>query len=312
MPQEELLRRTFRLVSRNPLLWVLALLAGEGSGGSGFSSSGSSFTGGRGSSDAQAALAAQQLAGLGTWLLANLAWIATLVLALLLVGLVVSCLATGALYRAQTALDAGLPFGTGTALAGAAESFWRVLGLRFLVFAVGLLIYSLLGGFTVFMGMAGGPSALAIAGLIDASFLLFLGLLALVAWPVLTLAGRLVVLEGRAPLAALREGLAMLARRPGRVALTAGISIALGIAVGVVFSIVDTLVAIPFIGPVNDAAATLDLARIWTALVPLLVVLVPVSTALGAVAGSFYSTYWTLSYMALRLESQASSTATTA
>ena len=309
MPQEELLRRAFRLVLRNPLLWVLALLAGEGSGGSSFSSSGSSFSGGGGSRDAQGTHAAQHLAALGSWVLANLASIALLVLVLLVIGLVVSCLAAGALYRAQSALDAGSPFGPGAALAAATESFGRVLGLRFLVLAAVLLVYILLGGFTVFMGMAGGRSALAIAALIDASFLLFLGLLALVAWPVLTLAARLVVLDGRAPFAALGEGLAMLGRRPGRVALTAGISIALGIAVGVVFSIVDSLFAIPFIGPVNEAAATLDLARIWTALLPLLLVLIPVSTALGAVAGSFYSTYWTLSYLALRSEAGAPSTA---
>jgi len=302
MSQEELLKHSFHICRRHPILWLLALLAGDSAGGGSFSSSGGGLT--RGQRTADSGEATRQLTAVGAWLVDNWVLLAGITLLALLVALVVSCLAGAALYRGQADLAAGSPFGLRAAWSAARQSFTRLLGLR-LVGSLALLgPYLLLAILTLLLYLSGGVRALPVALFIDISFLFFLGILGLLAWPVLTLASRIVVLDGRGPIAGLRAALQLVAARTGRVALTAGIAIGLGIAVGVLFGIVDTVLALPFMSGIGSAAATADPARILSATFPLLLVLVPASLFLGAVAGSFYSTYWTLSYLQLQTEAR--------
>lgn len=300
MPQEELLNRAFQLTRRHPVLWLLALLAGEGASGGSYSSSGGSFS--RVQQHSAGSPATPLLTAIGAWLLSNWTLLAIGISISLALGLVVSCLAAGALYRAQEALDSGANFGAGAAWAAARLSFWRLLGLRFLTALAFGAPYLLLGVLTFLMFLAGGRFALVVALLIDASFLVFLTILTVLAWPVLTFAARVVVLDGQRPVAALRSTLRLIGHAPGRVLLTAAIAIGLGIAVGVVFSLVDAVLTLPFASSLLDAAGAFDLERIWHAAFPLLVILVPVSLLLGAVAGSFYSAYWTFSFRNLGIE----------
>ena len=300
MPQEELLKRALQLTLRHPVLWLLTLLAGEGAGGGSFSSSGGGSV--RFQQPVGTHPAPRQLAAIVEWLVANWPLLIVVAAVTLVITIVVSCLAAAALYRAQVALDSGAGFGLGDAWAAARNSFWRLLGLRVISTVVLGSPYLLLSGLTLFMYTAGGPSALGLALLIDFSFLVFLGILALLAWPILTLTARSVVLEGHRPVAALRATVGLVGRRPGRVGLTVAFAIGLGIAGGVVFSLVDTVVTLPFASTLFDAVRSLDLERIWTAALPLLAVLVPISLLLGTVAGCFYSAYWTLSFRSLDID----------
>ena len=309
MPYGEIVSRSFSIFWRHKYLWLLGALGGGetayGSnfgnlGGNAFTGSGNPGGGGNGPDVA---------AVFGHWVVQNIGLIAVLVALVLVFFIIyffVSCVAMPATVRAAAEHDADRPFDFRLAWRAGVSAFLSVLGLRLLTLLVVLavliiliLLVALGIGFAA-SGQGGGVVlAIALGILLVLAFIPFsigLGL-------TVSLAIRAVVLEERGMFAALRRGFQLFTSRLGRVLLLWLIQFGLALALGVVLNLLSLVLLLPL-------AALLALAYfsgggiegLLTAGAIALAVYVIGVIVLGGAAGSFMTTYWTLGFRRLEVE----------
>jgi hypothetical protein len=306
MQYGEVLTRSFRIAWRNRYLWFLAVLAGE-AGGAGSGSWGGG--GGRGNrrGGGQPDLSDTIQTALD-WLGAHLALIVALGIVLLAVWVVlfvISSIAAGALVRAAAEHDAERPFGLGPAWRAGVAAFWRVLGLRLIELAAVLLVLAIFGSLAVVLITSivnenGGGVAFAIS--LGVLLLLVLIPVAILFGVLMRLALRSIVLDLRGPIAAIQLAIALMLRRFGRVTVTWLISVAVGIAAGLVLAAVLVVVGLPFLGFFLAAQAAGSREVMIADLVLGVLVVAVASLVAGGAYGAFLSSYWTLAYRRLDLD----------
>ena len=310
MEYGEVLTRSFWIMWRHRYVWVLAVLGGAdvsmGGGGSYNSSGfGGSPTGTAGPTGPPGAAPGQ----LGRLLADNLGLLLSVVLIALLLAVawfLLSCITTGGLIRASAEHDAERPFGFGAAWRAGLGTFWSILGLRLLAFAVALLALVVVGLLVLvgYLALAGGaaPVPVAIVVVMGVQVLGAVIAAAVLLGVVLILATRSAVLEQRGPIAAFGRGVHLLWTRPGRTLLTWLIQVALGIAAAIV-------VAIPLVVAVGVVAVlvlvTARQAGVGAAVLiglPLGLVILAALLVLGGMSGSFFSTFWTVAFRRLEVD----------
>jgi hypothetical protein len=294
----ELLSEAFRLTWRNRFLWFFGF-----------------FVGGSASFNAPSNFGGQQGAPFGgatgplRWISENLALFLTLVIALVvvivLVFIVLAMLSHGALVESVAALHRGEPRRFGSAWRAGTANFWRVLGLKILMFliALGLAILVLL---PVGLGVAVVLAATDSAGL----RVLFIVLLVLVGFLALILvflpfaiinqfALRELVVSRRHILESIGGGFGLFRRNIGRTLLVwllqLGVMLGLGIATLVVVVILGAILLGPAIALF---AAEQTTVAVVVGIIGGLLFLVPLFVISGAL-GAFNHTYWTLAYLRL-------------
>jgi hypothetical protein len=281
MQYGELITRAWTIVWRHRYLWLLGALgggeAGINLGGFGNAGNSASFGGGRGQVGQWVQQALPLLFGLGVVLL-------LVVVAYFLV----SCVATGALVRAAAEHDAERPFGLRVAWQVGMRKFAPILGLRLLGLAIVLVVGTVLGGLAI------GLFVLLTIALIPAAIALSLAF---------TLATRAIVLEELRVFDALSRGVSLLSARLGRVLLVWLLGLLLGLAVGVLTGVALTVAAIPLVLVGVIVYAGFGTAAALTAAIPLVVLFTLAAIAVSGAAGSYLSTYWTLAFRRLELDS---------
>ncbi len=301
MNYERILSRALRISWRHKYLWLLALLAGEGTA-FGWSMSGPSGFNGNNQAHHHYGPAAPTSTQVGTWITAHagLLWAAGITVVLVAVALVlISAIANGAVIKGAAEHDLERPFGLGAAWRSGVTTFWPVLGVKLLSGLIGLVTVAVIGSFVL---VAVGSAYAHMVGLAVPAGIVA-GLLALVAIPfwvvfavAVLLAQRAIVLDGQRPVAALGTGFALIRRRFGRVALLWLVVGVIGILLSLAVRIVVVIVALPLIGIVAAAYFTGGLpvaigfgsvlGVVWLALV----------LALVAAVDAYTSTAWTLAY----------------
>jgi hypothetical protein len=303
MQYGEVVTRSFRIAWRNRYLWLLALLAGEAGGGGG--SGGGYRGGGGGSGGADLADVPERVLN---WIGAHVGLIVAVGIVLLAVWLVlfvISCIAAGAVVRAAAEHDAERPFGLGPAWRAGVAAFWRILGLRLIELAVLLAVLAVFGGLVVLLVTSvvrnsGRGVALAI-GLGLLLLLIFIPV-AIFYGVLMRLALRSIVLELQGPVAAIRLAFGLMFRRFGRVALIWLISVAVGIAAGLVLTVILVVVALPFVGLLLAALAAGSKEVVIADVVVGGLVVLAASLVAGGAYGAFISSYWTLAFRRLDLD----------
>src|SRR5262249_46164368 len=159
-------RDAWALTWRYRFLWILAVLAGGGVGVPAFNSvPGPAVR----SDSASATEVPPQVAAFGqsaaVWALANvglLVTLGTLLVALLMVLLVVSVVATGGMARATADLATGHPSSLGRAWGAGVHLFWRFVGLWLVIIVAGIVVAALVAavvGAVVALYIAGASAA---------------------------------------------------------------------------------------------------------------------------------------------------------
>jgi hypothetical protein len=304
----DIITRALSITWRHKYLWLLALFAGESAASFSSVSFSPPSTGGNG---VTGSTPSQVWSMVTTWVgdhvtLLLLGGVA--ILALLLVFLLLSAIADGALVRASAEHDREQPFSLGRAWNSGLITFWPVLKVKLLAVLVGLVSIIVLGGL-VALAVVSAFSGATTTTVILASAAVLLGLIAIpfsiVFSVIILLMVRQVVLGGRRGTgAALSQTLALIRRRLGRVALLWLLSVVLGIAIGIGLGVVTVVLA----GIVVGLAFIIYLAGGLTAAivagillgVPWLIVFFVAAGAINA----FTSTFWTLGYTRLDLEPQ--------
>ena len=309
MPYWELVRSSFLMAWRRRYLWLLALFSGEAGGSGSFTFSGPAGpqplpSGVLSNGAAQGATpdfagAARQVTD---WAAANAGtlWlVGALVVVLAIAFFIFGAICEGALVRAAAEHDAGRAFGLRMAWRAGGASTWKIVRLRLLLILLWAPVVILM-----FALVAGAVAAfyfdrIAAGGILLGVF--FVALLPAIAYAVYLsvlgiLATRAAVLEERNASSALARGHGLLRRRLGRVALLWLLAAAVGAVTGTAFACVATLVLAPALiaGAITAGPFLVALG----ALVGFAIAL-PVYGFLGAQA----STYWTLAFRRLEMES---------
>jgi hypothetical protein len=300
MQYGELITRSFTIMWRHRYLWLLAILGGADVG-SGFGFSGNLNAPFRGITPGVSPAVSQFLQD-------HLGLIVTVVVFALLGVLawfLLSCVTTGALVRASAEHDAERPFRFGLAWRTGLGTFWSILGLRLLGLVLGLLVVALLGLLALlgFLAYSGGQSG-ALALVVVVGVLLVLALIpaAVLVGIAFILATRSVVLEQRGAVAGLGRALHLLQVRLGRVLLVWLIQVGLALAAAFVL-------AIPLIGVLAVLGGLILGLALGVGAAAAVVVGVPIGLAvlaglvvLGGMTGSYFSTYWTLAFRRMELD----------
>ncbi|MDQ6919539.1 MAG: hypothetical protein M3Z98_09295 [Candidatus Dormibacteraeota bacterium] len=303
MRYETVLTRSFAILRRKPWLWLLALFAGESGGGGG---GGGGGTGGFASRTTTAPGTSPDFSWVPHWLADRTTLfveIGVAILAVWLVFFVVSCVASGAFIGAVARVDAGQPTSFGTAWQMGAGAFRRVLGLKLLI-ALAILLPLLLLLLVLLVGASSGTRGLLVGLVLDLPLLV-----AALVWDVFVgwfslLALRACVLEERGARAAIAAAWDLLRRRFPRIALTTVIFIAANVGVGIVTSIIYSLVEVPFVGPLTIEMVEGRWSEATGTLLLSLAILVPVSLAVNSAVGAYFGAAWTLAYRRFGVEEQ--------
>lgn len=299
-----IVRRALNIAWHHRWLWLLALLAGESSGGFSFNyrySTGRSGT----ARPPQVGSFGEAMAAVQDWVAAHAALLVVGLLALVVAGVVLfvlSAVAEGAAVRGAAELDGERPCGLGRAWGLGRAVFWPMLRLRLLVVLVSLLALGaavvLLGG-AILAGAVAHQAGLAV--LLGWQWAGLLGLLlaaALVLPTLLKLAARAIALEGAPAVGSLGTAVRLLQRRLGPVALLWVIELACTIGAGLGFLVLVVALGLPaaiggYQAFVHGAYGALVLVGVYALLLLALVVVA------GAAASAFFSAYWTVGYRRL-------------
>lgn len=308
-----LIERAWRLTWRHRFLWVLGFFATTTVGSCSF--------GGGGGGPVQWQVGGREVNGLPgdvesvlelvrPWVARNLELIAAVAAVLALLGLlllVVSVIAQGAMARATADLALGRPIGLGQAWGAGVRLFWRYLGLWLLVLLLGvaivLAIAAVGGALALLIQETGGALRLVLIGLAGllgiaaalAAIPVFIALAVAVAY-----AQRALAVENVGPLAGLKVGFRLVRQQLGTSALVWLVNLALAIAAGLAIVVGVLLLLIP----VAAVGAVLFVSTVGlTVLIPYLLVAAALlgigAWFLGAIANSFFWSYWTLAYLRL-------------
>jgi hypothetical protein len=306
MQYGQILSRALSISWRHKYLWLLALFAGEGA-----ASIGSSGAGGSGTSRGTAnSMAAPDWAQVTAWITAHAAllWTIAIVVAVLcVVFFLVSAVANGALVKGSAEHDAERPFTLGLAWKAGLASFWPILQLKLFALLVVLTSLVVIGGLVAIAVIAGtgGATAASVGAAVAAALLVLVAIPFWVAFGVaLLFAVRVVVLEGMGASMALGRGFRLIGQHLGRVALLwlvmLAVSIVAGMAAGIAIALLTVLVAVVVVG----AAFAGGFVGAVILGVPFVLGWLAVVLTVGGAVSAFCSTYWTLAYTRLELESQ--------
>jgi hypothetical protein len=300
---ENLLRRSFQIVRRRPWLWLLALLAGEtSSGGAGGGGSGIGGNFQPPSSPPPAAdfgWVAQWLADRATLFIE----IAIAVLVLTLAWFLVSCIASGALLSAVARVDAGEPISFGGAWRIGVGLFRRVLAFKLLV-VVAVLLPGLLLVVPLLLGALGGTRGLLVGLVLDAPLLIAYAFWAAFLRWFAEIGLRACVLDDVPARAAFSAAWALLKRRFHRVAMTTVVFIGAGFGIGILTSVVLSLLEAPLVASSMGAAGEGRWSDLAGALLLWLPILFLVSLALSSAVGAYFATAWTVAYRRFDVEGE--------
>jgi hypothetical protein len=298
----ELLSEAFRLTWRNRFLWFFGFFV---SGGASFNVPSTNFGGPQTGGGAFGF----RYPGPLQWISENLVLILTLVIALVvviaLVFILLAMLSHGALVESVTALHRGEPRRFGSAWRAGTANFWRVLGLKILIFliALGLAILVLL---PVGLGVAVVLAATDSAGLrvLFIVLLILVGILALILvflpFAIINqFALRELVMGRRRILESIGGGFGLFRRNIGRSLLVWLLQLAVMLGLGVATLVVVVILGAILLGPaIALFAAEQTAVAIVVGIIGGLLFLVPLFVISGAL-GAFNHTYWTLAYLRL-------------
>ena len=293
------LTRALAITWRHRYLWLLALLAGEGEA-YGLDDVRSVVTGRNRAAGPSGTMTRGELAA---WVAAHAAliWTAALALGLLLVVLLlVSAVASGAVIRAAAEHDRERPFGLRMAWRAGIRTWWPVLQMKLVAVLVTLGLLATIGSLVAVavVGGMGGHLALAVGAGATAAVLLLLVIPGWIVFEVaVLLAMRAIVLDGRRPRAALSAGFGLIRRRPGRVALTWLLVAAAAVVGGVAIGIAVVIVALPLGAAVAGAYVAGGISAAVAAGVVAGLAWLAVALTLSGALDAFTSTFWTLAYL---------------
>lgn len=316
MDYGDLLSSAWRVTWRHKYLWILGLFA-YGSGGCSLGGGGPQYSG---SPDDLSTLGEAgsvgdptgALEGVVDFLAGHWTFIAAILIAFLLAGLVLfilSVISTAGLVSGSAEAYTRHPgSGLGRAWSRGVASFWRLLGMWLaLVIAVGLI-------FLIGAAAVGVPLILLVSdgsgiGWATVAFII-LGILALVALAVpaaiiiqicVNWATRSLVLKGTGVFASLGAGWRLFRNNVGTSLLVWAITLGLSIAAGLVLLAAGAAVAIPavlgFI-PLLSAQSSV----LWVGVGLVAVLGLAVAVLAKAVLTTYFSSYWTIAYLKLTEE----------
>jgi hypothetical protein len=302
----ELVTRSFRISWRHKYLWLLALFAGEGGGGSfnsNFNSPATSGTSGRNSVPNVGAVTQQ----VTQWLSEHIGLIVGASLAILLIAIaffVLAAVCEGAVVRAAAEHDAERPFGLGWAWRTGLATMGAMIRLRLLLIALAL---PLLVVFVIlalgFVAAIGGENGGAIALLAVIAFVL---VLAAIPYVILLffldrLGTRALVLEQLGAIASLRRAYTLVTRRLGRLLLVGLLAIGVGLVVGICVIFAGAILVVPA-GLITIAAYASGSSTWWLVILFAVLILLPVFLVIAAFLSAQGSTYWTLAFRRLEID----------
>lgn len=305
MPYWELVTRSFRISWRHKYLWLLALFAGEASGGGDFNTSSSTpsrFTGDNKAPDFGAIT--QQITN---WLAENIGLIVAASVAILVLAIaffVLAAVCQGAVVRASAEHDAERPFGLGAAWQAGVATMWPMILFRLLLVALALpllVVFAVLVlGLVVAIGAQNG-ALIALIALIGILFVLAAIVYVLLLFFLDRLGTRALVLEQLGATGSLRRAYTLITKRLGRVLVVWVLSIAVGIVVGIGFAIVGAILVAPAVVLAIAAYASGSSAW-WLVIVLAVLILLPVFLVLAAFLAAQGSTYWTLAFRRMEID----------
>lgn len=297
----DLISEAFRIVWRHKFLWFFGFFA-AGAGGSFNVPSG----GGGGDGGTVGPLPGD-LGGLGRALQENLVTIlvvaGTVVLLIVLFFIFMALLSEAALAESVAAIHRGEERRFGAAWRAGLRFFWRVLGLRIMLFLLAmaiLLLIALVAGLPtliVFVATESVGARVTVAvlmGLLAVLLLIaiFIPFAILGQWAL-----RRAVVAGTGAVGSIGEGYRLLRRNLGRSLLVwlvqVGVMLGVGIAFLIVVVLVGLVLAIPVILLAVAEYATAAIAVGVVMFLIFLAIILPISGATGA----FNHAYWTLAYL---------------
>jgi len=313
MEYDRVLGDAFRLTIRYRFLWLFAFLGGASTGGSGgspnfnFGSPGSA-----GSSDVPPELQdlARSVQNLPAFLMAHMAQILIMggILALIgLVFLILSFIAKGALIGSVARLGLGEEVSLGSGWRIGQSFGWCYFRLFLVTLVLGLIVLLLIGAVVlVFILLIQGSGeslrtlAIIAAVLLGISAFFALVILAIGFSIVLEYADRAVVVENLGALASISRGYEVFRARLWPSALVWIISVAVAIAIGIALAVPALIIAIPLGGAVFGTYANSGFtAPTFVAGAIAALIWIVMIWGLGAIGGTYTSSYWTLSYLML-------------
>jgi hypothetical protein len=293
MDYGEILTQAWRITWRRKSLWVLGLLAGcsasgRGSGGgqAGSSFRGYDFNGGGGAPEIERFF---ESIPPEVWISAVIG-IVLIILALALVSLVLGVLGQSGLISAFAQEDAGVEVPLGRAFSLGGEYFWRLLGVRLVVWLIGIAIAGAVAIFAIFtLGVGLLCLAPLLCLLIPVSFLVD-------AYVVLTMVAA--VQEDLGVLAAFSRAWEVIRSDFAPVLVMALILILGG-------GIVNLLISAPFVAVFVPGIVGLALGEGWTVVTglvasgALLLIALPLLLLASAIITTFTTGAWTITYRRL-------------
>ncbi len=313
MNYEMLLKDAWRMTWRNRFMWVLGLFAGGASAGASYNGSinGSMPVGpGNGSPPNVSPAMREAFSSAIRWVSENLAFIVILVVlatAILLMLLVVSFIARGAVVRTAVDLEAGQPTSLSAAWRAGRQLFWRQVRLSLVLAGIAICVALALGVLvmTAYFGVStiggGWPLGIVLALIIGmpAILLLFVGVTVLSI--VVNYAQRAIVVDDVGAVDSLRFGWRTFRAHVSASIITWLVSIATMIGAGIVAALVliAALSVAGGIGVAIWAVAGMTPSFIAYAIVAVLLI-IGIGALLSAIVNTFFWNYWTLVYLRLQ------------
>ena len=283
MKYDKLLQNAFATAWKYKYLWVLGLFVG-----------GSSFPHSFGGDYIQG----ERLDHLAPGFALGLVLLLVFFLLIFVLALVVlNRISEGGLIANAARIERGEPHNLSIAWGSGLQYFWRMLGVMICYTIIGTLLILVLG----VIGVAAGFICLGGIGHALGIVLFVLCLLVLV--PILfcglfiiavagSYSARFIVLEDQEVFASIESGFRLFREQTGKSIAMGAIALAVGIAIAIGTSIVFLILVLPLIG--------LGMASIFLALIPGVLIVLPLALLVNAYFGTFRSCLWTFFFLELR------------
>jgi len=305
MPYWELVTRSFRISWRHKYLWLLALFAGEGGGGSfNFNSPPTNGTNGSGRTPDLSAVNQQ----VTQWLSDHTGLIVGASVTIVVIAIaffVLGAVCEGAVVRAAAEHDAERPFGLGWAWQVGTATMGTIIRFRLLLIALTLPLLAIFVVLTIafLTAILGGNGAVvALVALFGFVFVLAGIPYAILLFFLDRLGTRAVVLEQLGAVRAFGRAYSLVKQRLGRLLLLGLLAIAVGFVVGICFAILGAILVVP-VALMTIAAYASHSSTWWVVIVIAVLILLPIFLVIGAFLSAQGSTYWTLAFRRLELDS---------
>jgi hypothetical protein len=302
MPYWYIVTRSFRIAWDHKYLWLLALFSGEA--GASFNYSQGTTSRNNGSPDVSAI---QQ--HVASWLSSHVGLVVALVVLWLVVAVaffILAAVCEGATIRGSAEHDAERPFGLGAAWRTGVHLMWPMVRFRLLLVALNLPLVALIAAWIVGLiatFINNGNAAIVIP-------LVLTGLLLIPVWIVYgtylffldRLGARALVLEELKATSSIARAHRLLFKRFGRTLLVWLLSIGVALVVGLALACISALLVAPIVGIAVLAGSGNSTLAVAVAAV-LAVIFVPILFVVAGFVAAQGSTYWTLAFRRLDLES---------